>query len=355
MDKFKKISVILFACLLLGLTVVDIVTPDRFLSETENKKLQQKPEINIENIFSGKFEKEYETYVSDQFLGRDSWVSQKTFFDKNLFFKKEINGIYFGKDNYLFEKHKDVKDKKKKLKKLQSFLEQHQNQVSVMIIPTSDNILSDKIPYMPILDEKELLEEIHSISGNSYIDMYSVMMSHKDEDIYYKTDHHWTTEGAYLGYLAFCEKMNLEPVPLKLETISADFLGTLHSRVNIPVKSDIIKKMEPEITLEKVVFDKNNKKDALFFPEHLETKNKYGYFLDNNHGLIEITTSNKNGKTLTILKDSYANCMVPMLVNHYENINIIDKRYFSNGFEKYIGENDDILILYNVISFFDNF
>lgn len=350
----KKIFISIFAILFLGIFIINLITPDKLLSETENKKLQQMPEVSVENIMNGKFEDQYETYVSDQFILRDKWVAFKTFIDKNILLKKEINDIYIGNDNYLFEKHENIENKEQKLNKLEKFINQYPN-TFVMIAPTSDEILKDKIKYMPTIDEYALLKDISSIVNDKYIDVYSTLNKNKDKYIYYMTDHHWTTYGSYLAYIEFCNKLNIEPLTFKFETISDNFLGTLHSRLNIPVKEDIIEKANPIVAIEKVVYDQQKEINQLFFDKYLSTKNQYGYFLDDNHGLIEITTNNKNGKTLTIVKDSYANCMISMLVNHYEKINIIDKRYFAAGYEAYLDESSDILILYNVISFFENF
>lgn len=357
----KKIFITIICLIFTSLFALELLTEDKLLSETENKKLQQKPEFSIENILSGKYQEEYDEYVSDQFFERDSWISLKTLVDKDIFLKKEINGIYFGKNGALFEKHEEISEKEinDKLNKLTEFMNKYTesgHNVQVMLVPTSDNIYSDEIPNMPIIDEFALFDRVkEAIGEESTIEIGNILKEHKNEYIYYRTDHHWTTEGAYLGYVEFCKKMGLSPTQLNLEEVSDNFLGTLHSRINIPVKPDTIYKMNPETEIKNVIFDMQKQGDGLFYPSYLKTKNKYGYFLDDNHGLIEITTNNENGKTLTIIKDSYANCMIPMLANHYEKINVIDKRYFAVGFENAIPENSDILILYNIPSFFTNF
>lgn len=357
----KKVFISIFCFIFLSLFILEIFTQDKLLSETENRKLQQKPEFSITNILSGQYQEDYEKYVSDQFFVRNSWISFKTLLDKNFFLKKEINGIYLGNNGALFEKHEDIKEKTidEKINKLTEFVNKYTEKgsnVQIMLAPTADNIYSEEIPYMPILDESALLNKIkEKIGEENIIDIENILKEHKNEYIYYKTDHHWTTKGAYFAYVNFCKKNGIIPIELNLEKVSDNFLGTLHSRINIKVNSDTIYKMNPEVEIEKVIFDTQKKGDGLFYSEYLNTKNKYGYFLDDNHGLIEITTNNKNGKTLTIIKDSYANCMISMLVNHYEKINIIDKRYFAIGYENFIIENSDILILYNIPSFFENF
>lgn len=110
----------------------------------------------------------------------------------------------------------------------------------------------------------------------------------------------------------------------------------------------------------KVTYDLKDTKDSCYEESYLETRNKYGFFLDDNHALIEIETDYRNGKTLFVIKDSYANCFVPLLIPYYEKIYVMDLRYFNGrlfGFmERYEPEEGmDVLVLYNCIHFLEDF
>lgn len=361
------ITVFILCAMLLTFTVADIVTDDRVYSETENRVLASKPAFSKEELFYGSYTEDYEEYITDQFVGRDKWIGVKTGADI-LLQKKDINGVYLSDDDYLIEKH-DPKEyseelEKEKLALLQTLVERWDAQV--MLVPTADNILKDKMPaYALYYDEAAFLEKVKATVGEEhYVDVYTKLTEHREEDIYYRTDHHWTSLGAYYGFLAWAEHMGKFPYPYSpnnMTTVSEDFLGTLHSRINLNVKPDKIQyfsetKLRPVV----VTYDLSEKSDSLYEESYLETKNQYGFFLDDNHGFVEIHTEYKNGKSLFIIKDSYANCMIPLLTTHYEHIYIMDLRYFNGKLfpfmESYETEEGmDVLLLYNCIHFLEDF
>lgn len=353
--------------IIFAFTLADFFKSDRVFSETENRVLASKPKFSKEALFQGEYTEDYEEYVTDQFIGRDKWIGIKTWTDI-LLQKKEINNIYLGKDDYLIEKHapEDYSEElvNERLTALKEFVDRWDAQV--MLAPTADNILTDKLPaYAPYYDEAAFLEQVKGAVGEEhYVDVYSTLMEHRDEAIYYRTDHHWTSLGAYYGFLAWADHMGKFPYPYNVNnmtTVSEEFLGTLHSRINIEVKADSIQYFpETELRPISVTYDLVEKTDSLYEESYLPTKNKYGYFLDDNHGFVEIQTEYKNGKTLFVVKDSYANCVIPLLTTHYETIYVIDLRYFNGRLfpfmESYEPEAGmDVLLLYNCIHFLEDF
>ena len=236
----------------------------------------------------------------------------------------------------------------------------------VMLVPTADNILTKQMPAnAPYYDEAVFLTQVEERIGKEHmVDVYTMMQEHAGEDIYYRTDHHWTSLGAYYGYLAWAEAMGYPAQNYDvngLETVSENFLGTLHSKVNLAMNGEKIQYF-PETTSRpvKVTYDLKNTTDSLYEKSHLDTKNKYAFFMDDNHAFVEIETGYHNGKVLFVLKDSYANCFIPLLLPHYEKIYVMDLRYFNGrlyGFmEKYEPEEGmDVLVLYNCIHFLEGF
>ncbi len=144
-------------------------------------------------------------------------------------------------------------------------------------------------------------------------------------------------------------------------TVSEDFLGTLHSRLNLDWRKDRIQYFrETDQQAVQVVYDLQTQKDSCYEPAYLETKNQYGFFLDDNHAFIEIHTENRNGESLFVLKDSYANCFIPLLLPHYEHIYVVDLRYFKGRLyglmEQYGTRKEmDVLVLYNCVHFLEDF
>lgn len=360
-------TVAMLCAVLLAFTAADLIKGDRVFSETENRVLASRPELSREALLKGTYMEDYEEYITDQFIGRDKWIGIKTGTDI-LLQKKDINGVYLGKDGYLIEKH-DPQDYSEqlaagKLASLKKLVKKWD--ADVMLVPTADNILTDKLPaYAAYYDQAAFLKcAREEIGEEHYIDVYSMLMEHRDEEIYYRTDHHWTSLGAYYGFLAWSEHTGKFPYPYNVNnmtTVSDDFQGTLHSKINIDVGADSIQYFpETELRPVSVTYDLTQKADSLYEYSYLDTKNKYGFFLDDNHGFVEIQTGYHNGKTLFLIKDSYANSLIPLLTAHYETIFVVDLRYFNGKLFDFMENHEpedgmDVLVLYNCIHFLEDF
>lgn len=367
-DKRNAIFTIgMIAFVILFFTVVDFVEGDRVFSESENRVLASKPGFSQEALLKGTYTEDYETYVTDQFVGRDKWIALKTVTDI-LLQKKDINGVYLGEDGYLIEQHKPedytVEQEEEKLELLERLVLRWD--AKVMLVPTADNILSDKLPdYAAYYDQTRFLAKVKDLVGaDNYVDVYSALQEHADEEIYYRTDHHWTSLGAYYGYRAWASKAHVYPVireAERRETVTEGFLGTLHSRINLPMQSEKIEYfIDTKERLMSVTYDFSETTDSFYEESYLDTKNKYGYFLDDNHGFVEIHTSRSNGRSLFVIKDSYANCTIPLLAQQYETVYVLDLRYFNSRLfsfmEQYEAKGEmDVLVLYNCIHFLEDF
>lgn len=356
----------LICAILLTFTAADLLKKDRVFSETENRLLEQKPEFSRESVLDGSFMKKYDKYVTDQFVGRDKWIRVKTRADLALQ-RQEINGVYLGKDDYLIEKHpesdfpRELVDKKLEL--LEDLVERWD--AKVMLVPTADNILTDKLPaHAEYYDQSRFLQSVKErIGEENYIDVYDSLWEHRSEDIYYRTDHHWTSLGAYYGYLQWMTAVgeNRRLYRAEREIVTEDFLGTLHSKINLPVKPDTIERFSATAARPvEIVYDMDRTSSSFYEERYLETKNKYGYFLDDNHGFVEIRANGNRGKTLFLIKDSFANCIIPLLSCHYEKIYVVDLRYMNGKLfpfmESYEPEDGmDVLVLYNCVHFIKDF
>ena len=352
----------IFVVFIFIITILNIISPTKIYSEKEKRKLAQSPELNKETILSGKFTQEYEEYFNDQFVFRDNWISLNTKY-KILSLNKHINDVYLGKNNYLFEDTSSYDTKKlyKNMDHLKNLISKYkdsigENNINIMLIPNGSEILSDKLPkYATVLDQQKILKDAEVMYKDNFINTYDILKRNKSKYIYYKTDHHWTTLGAYYGYNVWADKTNHEIKPFSSDNtkiISTNFLGTIYSKINYAKEPDIITIYNPEEKYS-VNYDSNTSSStSLYNLEYLEKKDQYSVFLDGNHGLVTITSSNTNGKNLLIIKDSYANCFIPFIADEYERIHVIDLRYYNSSLESYIEDNDisELLVLYNINS-----
>lgn len=367
MKKSSVLFSIVFLLIIFGFFFVDIFTPDKVFSYSENRTLQQSPELSLETIFDGSYMEKMEVYVNDQMQLRDEFVKISTYF-KLFLGQKEINDVYIC-DDYLIEKFTDSMVDYKLLEQnkefLNTFLSNHSN-AYIGLIPTSTEILYYKLSkYATNINQFELIKDIYG--DNQSIDIYSKLLVYNRENIYYRTDHHWTTLGAYYGYLAICEKLGLNAISLndfEVSDIDTEFSGTIQSKVNIDVGYDTLHKYTPKYfnpTYTMVINEMYNQSmDTLYDESKLKTKEKYAVYIGGNNAIVRIFTENgkeDNGRLL-LIKDSFTHCLVPFLTNHYSEIVILDMRHFNAGIEFFLNSEkedfDDILVLYNVKNFIED-
>ncbi len=358
----KQIAVIFIISTIL-LSLLNIIVTDKEFSELENRYLQKKPSLTYKKLLSGEFSEDFEKYITDQFPLRNWWIKIKSDVERAVL-KKDNNGIYFGKDGYLFEMYnKPEKTFYKNIEYINSFIDKTNINVSIMAVPNSFQIYSEKLPlFANPYDQAKVLNDLKNnlVSEAGFIDLIGVLQDKKDEYIYFKTDHHWTMLGAYYGYLEYCKVNNIEAVSLEEFQIiekSNEFYGTYYSKANgtrvKPDKLEILELIKSKYSYLVNYIYEDEQSDNFYDDEYLSKKDKYSYFFGGNHSLITIKTTNKNGKKLLVIKDSYANAMIPLLANNFEEIHVVDLRYYKYNIYDYIKENNinEGLVLYNISNF----
>ncbi|WP_352399755.1 DHHW family protein [Anaerotignum sp.] len=352
---------ITFALLLGGLTALNAITPVKGFSESENRYLATFPKFSREKLLDGTFNAEFETYTTDQFPFRDAFIGLNVM-SEYLVGKKDSNGVYFGEDGYLFEKVDTIKEQQleKNIQSLKTFFQtlMEKNITPVaMIVPTAPFILRDKLPsFATQYDQQLILEKLEGALGDKFLNTLSILSKNQNDDIYYRTDHHWTTKGAFFAYQQLCRHWEFvipsEDTYAK-ELVSDSFLGTVYSKVQLPyIQTDSIYRYVADDGIH-VTYDYEKESESLYQNDALAKRDKYAYFLDGNHAITEIKTNSANGKHLLIIKDSFAHCFVPFLTANFETITMIDYRYFNGSTKELLATQSitDVLVLYNSINF----
>ena len=362
---FKRLPGVIFMVLLLGLAGKEALSHQRTYSPVEKRELQTRPEISITKVLDGRFQKKYESYLRDQFPGRDHWVSFQT--DMELFMgKNEIHNVYIGKNHYLLEhyteKEFDPQQISKNLQALEKFVgKTKQNaDVHVMMVPTKSWILREKLPaFAPHYKEQKFYDALQQKleKEDVLISVEPVLDAHKEEEIYYRTDHHWTTLGAWYAYEQYTKAVggDLQRAQgkKKFRCISKDFYGTTYAKINYARQADKIEIYEPEDKL-RVVYNMGEKKTKTLYDfSFLKTADQYSVFTGGNQAVLEITGGIKNGKTLLLIKDSFANSILPFLAEDYEKLVVVDLRQLNVSGDRLLEmfSPTDILILYNSAQF----
>ncbi|MCF0229240.1 MAG: hypothetical protein HUJ76_06045 [Parasporobacterium sp.] len=341
-----------------------IASHDRTFSPKENRVLQQAPELTGDGLASGKYMTQAEDFVADQFFLRDGWISYKMNVDKILG-KKESNGIYLGKNGYLIEAAAvpDEKNMSKNLDAIADFCSRHDFNAVMSVVPNAVSICSHLLPAgAPAADQMKYLADIRErLSGVlQFADVSETLNSHNREYIYYKSDHHWTSLGAYHAFNYIAPYIGIDsPVnAYDIYCVTDSFTGTLSSASGAASVRDEIDIYVPKSDVRYVVeyVNENEKSTTVYRSEALETNSKYDVFLGGNHPLIRIRTTAGRDRNLMIIKDSYANAFVQFLLPYYDSIYIVDPRYYSDDIEKLLSEGSitDVLFLYNLNTFVED-
>ncbi|MCD2502094.1 hypothetical protein LQE93_09925 [Clostridium sp. NSJ-145] len=343
--------------------IFNILKVDETFSEEENRTLATMPKFTIKSFLSGDFTKEYTNYVEDNFAGKKGFVSIKSNLEK-LEGKDESNSIFIGKDGQLFEKFIEASQEETdaKIAAINSFYERYSNlNMSFILTPTATKVLEEKLPkYAPNDDELDYINKVFSGLNDNIITInpYEALNQNKDDYLFYKTDHHWTSKGAYIAYTVMCEKLGLTPKSIDdfdIVNVTNSFYGSLSSKIGTKGKVsdsiDVYIPKESDFVVNYV--SEQIKSTSLFDSEYLDKKDKYCVFSGGNHALINIKTLGDPNKKLLIIKDSYANCFLPFLTSHYGEINVVDLRYYYDDLDKLIENKEitDVLFLYNSNTF----
>ncbi len=361
--KLNKLYLGLVGLLFVGLGSSMLLLPAKPFSSMENRYLAAFPAITWEGIRSGEFGRAMERYAADQFPLRDRWVTMKAWMEVSLN-KKENNEVYAGKDGYLLQKLPEPSiPLNEQMSYVRSFAEAVGIPVRFLLAPNSAAILSEKLPaFAPSPEQQAYIQQAYGLLGNAAagVDVYETLRSHRDQSIYYRTDHHWTTLGAYYAYQAYARQAGVVPFAqdaFRIEKVSNEFYGTLSAKSKFRhVKPDEIEIWIPKETSyrHKVThLDDGTELDSLYDWAKLNERDQYPVFLGGNHALTAIETPEAPDRTLLLIKDSYAHAMVPFLAQHYNKIYMVDLRYLNMGMKQYAAEinADEALILYNAATF----
>jgi alginate O-acetyltransferase complex protein AlgJ len=351
------------ATLLLAVSIIVgvlwlIVAPKETFSENENRVLESMPIPTVDTVLDGRFMQSAENYVSDHFPLRNTFVSLNT--AAQLFLgRRDLGadysmipaqgGVYFGKDNHIYEVL--LPDKtgifRDNALALADFAEKSGLPLTILPVPSGSQEQPENLPYFaPNHDQREEFEELKRIVGQNVkvVDVFSSLSLKTGHDYYFKTDHHWNTYGAYVGYAALSEAMGFPCVPqsaFDYKTVPQPFFGTLYSKaVNTWQKPDtfILPYAKNNAPITQVVGKKTMQ--GIYWEEYLNKKDKYSVYLGGNPSVTVVKNPDAKGDKLLLLKDSFANSMIPYLSQNFSEIHMIDLRYYNLDIYEYIQQNE---------------
>lgn len=364
-SKYECISAFIVTVILFLVSLLSLAGKDREYSENENRYLTTKPALSWSSLFDGKFMDDAEAYLSDQFLLRDKLVSTRTNIDV-FFGKREINDVYIGKKHFLFEKPSAYNDARvKKTTDAMNNLKARNEGVNtyIAIAPNSSEILKDYLPSKaPVPDQTEQIKKIYqSLPGYTSVDLCTPLKnSSTPQDLYYKTDHHWTASAVSIAYNEIKRTMDLESGTYEYKNlpVTNSFQGTLASSAGIFSAKDTISIPTcPSDTMYRVTYVEEQRVTTTVFDQSkLNGKSKYEVFFGGNYAQVVIETNSSSERVLMVVKDSYANSLIPLLIPHFKKIIVVDPRYYNDNIQNIIDSEGvtDCLWLYNCNTFLND-
>ena len=351
----------LLAGMILLVTVFGLLTKDRVFSANENRNLAQRPKITFRAIADGSYLSDVSTYYADQFPGRDSWLSIQLWLNK-LMGSKEAGGVYLCKDRYLMQIPGQPNEAQldKNLTAMEAFANAYPevNMVAA-IVPNAVTVYADKLPKnAPVRDQLADLKGLNAaLTKVKFVDVTKKLCANNTEELFYRTDHHWTSLGAAYAFEEIAPALNLKAPALSeyvRYTVSDSFEGTLSSKSGSHKATDIVEIFVPKTNVQYFVQRPDTEAVcSMYHREALDAKDHYTVFFGGNYPRVDISTTAETQKNLLVFKDSYANCFIQFLYPYYENIIMVDPRYYYDNVETIMNTSGitDVLFLYNLDTF----
>lgn len=364
MKKYKACDIISVAGLLAviyGFSAATLITPDKDFSPDENRYLQKKPALTADSLISGKFTSQISDYFADQIPLRSLFVETKAVTELALL-KGENDDVLYGKDGYLIARdiNPDLDEARKNIKAINRFASSLPDNVEfkAAIAGRVQDVMFSEMPSLyPAKEQSDRVFDYLSenLTAQS-IDILTPLRERSDEYIYYKTDHHWTTLGAYYAYRAIMEDYGIDPYPIDYftrEIVSEEFYGTTWSKAGTRwVKPDRIEYFRYDGDEEFTTAIEGGETISGFYDrDYLSQKDKYSSFIGGNNAHVTITNGKAGREKLVLIKDSFGHSLAPFLAAHFD-LEILDLRYFKTSAYDFVTESgaSKVLFIYNMDS-----
>lgn len=372
MEKLKISKIIFFiaSCFILAIGgILLFALPQDTFSEDENRYLTSIQLPTLSGFMDASMQENLTDGANDQFVGRSLWVKISTALQRAVGFQ-DIGGVYFGESGYYFERLLDSGLSKSRylnnLHCVEQFASLYNTKTSFLPVPSKGVILKNFLPANAVLYHADSYYKLadKQLEHADLMDIRKLLETGaRNSQMYFKTDHHWTMDAAYLAYTAWCSTYGKKSAPLDAfapTCASKSFYGTLYSKApDFNVQPDFL--FLPSKLPNAVVNIDENTVGSIYDQDKLDSKDKYGVYFGGNFAKVHIQMENKkdvqnkktNSHKLLVIKDSFANSMVPFFMENYDEIIMLDFRYYNEPVSMLMEteQPDDTLILYELSNF----
>lgn len=349
---------ILFCCLLMLSLLVQLIMPDVLFSKEENRRLATLPQPTLRSAADGSYAKQLEVYHADQFLNRYRWMKLQTRILLAMG-QTKLQDITITKEGLLQEVaplSNDVNGRQS-ADSINAFQEAHADlQLSFLMVPNAIGIYKERLHTPAVMDQEQLFYQFYELLDDRIqtLDTFQLLTDHKEEELFYRSDHHWTTLAAsYAASMYLQQKLDYQVV-----VSNTHFQGTLAHQLAYDQFEDhlslFLMQNDPDYVVD--YGSEGKKTTTVYDMEKQMDSDAYAVYFGGNHPLIHISTTSQEDKRLLVFKDSYANCFLPFLLPYYSEITILDPRYYYEDINQLILDSQisDVLFLYNMNTFFSD-
>lgn len=344
----------LFFCVFLGsMVLLYLFSPKESFSPLEKRYLAEGPKLSWDAIQSGQFSADAEDYMADHIPFRDLLVGLNAYF-KLFTGQQAAEEIRVTPEGILLEQSAtwDPKAVQANMNAINTFAAATNIQVDLMIVPSAGWAVAG-------YDDEAKIRDIYALAGENVVpvDVLTALSAIKEEPLYYRTDHHWTSLGAHTAYAAYMEAKDRAHRAKEEFTVEAvpGFYGSTYSRSALWLTpADTLELWTGTPDLQVTNKESGNLHTGIFYRERLEEADKYTVFLDGNHSLVTIQNPHAAGKgKLLVIRDSYSNCLGGFLAESYETVVLVDLRYYKQPISQLLAQEgfDDILVCYSLGNF----
>lgn len=352
----KKVNSLVILALWAAIAMFAWFSPAKELSDTERRPLAQKPEISVSSLLNGKFMTDFEDYTLDQFPLRDGVRTLKSLFHYYILGQKDNNGIYL--HNGYAAKQEYPLDESSLSHALERFTHLYktylaESDIYMAVIPDKGYYLAEESGHLSMDYGKLFSFFAEGMPWAAQI----VLTDQLAYESYYRTDTHWQQQSLLGAAAKICEEMGITG-PGNLESyrqtwLEQPFYGVYYGQAALPMEPDRICLLESELLDNCTVYDHETGKTAEIYDKtKLNSKDLYEVFLSGPKSLLTISNPAGNpGKELIVFRDSFGSAMIPLILQEYETITVIDIRYIqSTLLDRFVDfHGQDVLLLYSTL------
>ncbi len=348
--KKRNVTAAILFCGFLFLIAAGYLLPTTDFSEMEKRYLAEAPDFRWKAVISGDWSSQAEEYLTDHVPGRNLFVGINAYVEL-LAGRQKLKDVWL-EDGKLLEAPVALDETAvaRNMRAINALADAVDQTVYLMVVPSAGWAAG-----VEGYTDDVSLEAIYAAAGEGICPIPVEKLYEGKPELYYNTDHHWTSRGAYHGYVACAQAMGRDyrdEAEFSV-AVTQGFRGSTYSRSALWLTpAETIELWQGSDNLTVTNGETQGVHSGIFYPERLEEADKYTVFLDGNHSIVRVQNPEKEGKLL-VIRDSYSNCLGGFLAESYGEVVLIDLRYYRQSVSQLITQEefDDVLVCYSCANF----